>query len=73
MKLLHVLFSFVLIHLVYTVFGRLLVGFNVTHKLGLRLMAMGFFPNSCLKHCRLDCDNVHCGNWTCPNYGGQSK
>lgn len=68
MKLLQVVIYFFLFHLSVTLLGLFFVRFHCTHKLGLRLMAMGYWPNPIPKYCQLPCATTECGNWTCPNY-----
>lgn len=67
-KLIGVLVMFFAVHAGYTLFGFVLVRFRLTHRLGLRLMAMGFASKSCPLYCRLDCSKAKCGNWTCPKF-----
>lgn len=67
-KLFSALLSFVIVHLFYVVLGFAFVFISITHKFGLRFLAMSFFPSLCGKYCKLDCQNVKCGNWTCPYY-----
>lgn len=74
LKLIQVLILFVIVHLSYAVLGFAFVFIPLTHKVGLRFLAMSFFPRLCGEYCKLDCKNVRCGNWTCPYYHkGENK
>ena len=54
----------------YWLIGSLLVKTRRFHKVGIRMLAMSLLVSGrCVaRKCRLDCENVHCGNWTCAKY-----
>ena len=56
--------------IVYWLIGSLLVKTWRFHKVGIRMLAMSLLVHGrCVaRKCRLDCENVHCGNWTCAKY-----
>ena len=70
MTLLRLIIMFLFLDVFHLLFGLLLVRFNCTHRIGLRWLAMScFFPDKKLPGlCRLDCQSVQCGNWTCSDY-----
>lgn len=68
--LLCLIVCFFLPNVIYLLLGSALVKTRRFHKLGVRMLAMCMLISGrrIASSCHQDCENVHCGNWTCAKY-----
>ena len=68
-RILFVVCFMLLMDTVYFGLSFILIRYDRTHKIGIRLIAMayGLTKIHLPDYCRLPCDGT-CRNWTCPNF-----